>query len=62
MAALSKAEPTPVLITQGPEYTPEFVLQSDAHLLHAGEGDFTCCARNHEVYVLRKHTHEQKTG
>ena len=40
--------PKPVLLTQGPEFTPEFTFSVDASFLHAGEGDFTCCARNHD--------------
>jgi ankyrin repeat protein len=37
----------PIMVLKGPEAVPEFVIPVDAMMLVPGEGDFTCCWRNH---------------
>ena len=48
MAANLSRRQLRVMTVQGPEAQPEFVFPADALFLAVGEGDFTCCARNHD--------------
>ena len=43
----------PIMVLKGPEAVPEFVIPVDALMLLPGDGDFTCCWRNHTFAGVR---------
>lgn len=48
IAAVLARRPVPILISQAPTSSPEFIFPLDTLTLLAGEASFTCCARNHD--------------
>ena len=47
MAAKLSRNEMRIMVVKGPETTPEFIFSVDALQLHPGEGEFSCCAVNH---------------
>ena len=48
IAAILAKRPVPLMLVLGADCVPEFVNPIDMFLMAAGDGNFTCCSRNHD--------------